>query len=149
MWCFLMICIQLNYVMYKHCLEILKYLWTILSCPSITTLKKQCCAQRQLKYNSIGISRNCGSVSIGLGSTVIFYISWTITLITWMWLISLFKASQLLIQQPLTCLSAFCLKDTDTKGRFSSPVLDVTEKQLIIERNQTLQLNCRWVICHG
>ncbi|XP_067234714.1 vascular endothelial growth factor receptor 1 isoform X3 [Chanodichthys erythropterus] len=34
-------------------------------------------------------------------------------------------------------------KDTDTKGRFSSPVLDVTEKQLIIERNQTLQLNCR------
>uniref|UniRef100_A0A8C1Z5P2 receptor protein-tyrosine kinase n=1 Tax=Cyprinus carpio TaxID=7962 RepID=A0A8C1Z5P2_CYPCA len=72
-----------------------------------------------------------------------------------MWLISLFKASQLLIQQPLTCLSAFCLKDTDTKGRFSSPVLDVTEKQLIIERNQTLQLNCRgrwelqWVLPSG
>uniref|UniRef100_A0A8C1HXY4 receptor protein-tyrosine kinase n=2 Tax=Cyprinus carpio TaxID=7962 RepID=A0A8C1HXY4_CYPCA len=46
-------------------------------------------------------------------------------------------------------------KDTDTKGRFSSPVLDVTEKQLIIERNQTLQLNCRgrwelhWVLPSG
>lgn len=53
------------------------------------------------------------------------------------------KASQRLIQQPLTCLCVFYLKDTDTKGRFSSPVLDVTEKQLIIERNQTLQLNCR------
>ncbi|XP_057179005.1 vascular endothelial growth factor receptor 1 isoform X2 [Triplophysa rosa] len=31
----------------------------------------------------------------------------------------------------------------DPKGKFSSPVLDVTEKQLIIETNQTLQLNCR------
>ncbi|XP_058620690.1 vascular endothelial growth factor receptor 1 isoform X2 [Onychostoma macrolepis] len=46
-------------------------------------------------------------------------------------------------------------KDTDTKGRFSSPVVDVTEKQLIIERNQTLQLNCRgrwevhWVLPSG
>ncbi|XP_051969537.1 vascular endothelial growth factor receptor 1 [Xyrauchen texanus] len=46
-------------------------------------------------------------------------------------------------------------KDTVTKGRFSSPVLDVTEKQLIIERNQTLQLNCRgrwelqWVMPSG
>ncbi|XP_016359234.1 vascular endothelial growth factor receptor 1-like isoform X3 [Sinocyclocheilus anshuiensis] len=46
-------------------------------------------------------------------------------------------------------------KDTGTKGRFSSPVLDVTEKQLIIERNQTLQLNCRgrwelqWVLPSG
>ncbi|XP_026056306.1 vascular endothelial growth factor receptor 1-like isoform X1 [Carassius auratus] len=46
-------------------------------------------------------------------------------------------------------------KDTDTKGRFNSPVLDVTEKQLIIERNQTLQLNCRgrwelqWVLPSG
>uniref|UniRef100_A0A671RUU2 Platelet-derived growth factor receptor-like protein n=1 Tax=Sinocyclocheilus anshuiensis TaxID=1608454 RepID=A0A671RUU2_9TELE len=41
------------------------------------------------------------------------------------------------------------------RGRFSSPVLDVTEKQLIIERNQTLQLNCRgrwelqWVLPSG
>ncbi|XP_051970460.1 vascular endothelial growth factor receptor 1-like isoform X4 [Xyrauchen texanus] len=37
-------------------------------------------------------------------------------------------------------------KDTDTKGRYSSPVLDITEKQLILEKNQTLQLNCmgRW-----
>ncbi|NP_001014829.3 vascular endothelial growth factor receptor 1 isoform X1 [Danio rerio] len=46
-------------------------------------------------------------------------------------------------------------KDTDTKGRFSSPVLDVTEKQLVIERNQTLQLSCRgrwelqWVLPSG
>jgi len=48
-----------------------------------------------------------------------------------------------IIQQPLTYFCVFHLKDTDTKGRFSSPVLDVTEKQLIIERNQTLQLNCR------
>lgn len=46
-------------------------------------------------------------------------------------------------------------KDTDTKGRFSSPVLDVTEKQLVIEINQTLQLNCRgrwelqWVLPSG
>uniref|UniRef100_A0A672NB18 receptor protein-tyrosine kinase n=1 Tax=Sinocyclocheilus grahami TaxID=75366 RepID=A0A672NB18_SINGR len=68
---------------------------------------------------------------------------------------SLCKASQYLIQQPLTCLSVFYLKDTDTKGRFSSPVLDVTEKQLIIERNQTFQLNCRgrwelhWVLPSG
>lgn len=46
-------------------------------------------------------------------------------------------------------------KDTDTKGRFSSPLLDVTEKQLVIERNQTLQLNCKgrwelqWVLPSG
>ncbi|TRY76063.1 hypothetical protein DNTS_012280 [Danionella cerebrum] len=44
---------------------------------------------------------------------------------------------------------------TDTKGKFSSPVLDVTEKELVLERNQTLQLNCRgrwetqWVLPSG
>ncbi|XP_072545272.1 vascular endothelial growth factor receptor 1 isoform X2 [Salminus brasiliensis] len=34
-------------------------------------------------------------------------------------------------------------KDTEAKGRFSSPVLDVRDRQLVLEKNQTLQLNCR------
>lgn len=34
-------------------------------------------------------------------------------------------------------------KDADNKGRFSSPVLNVTERQIILEKNQMLQLNCR------
>ncbi|XP_062841606.1 vascular endothelial growth factor receptor 1 [Trichomycterus rosablanca] len=46
-------------------------------------------------------------------------------------------------------------KDTETKGRFNSPVLDVKEKQLVLEKNQMLQLNCRgrweleWVLPSG
>ncbi|TSK98456.1 Vascular endothelial growth factor receptor 1 [Bagarius yarrelli] len=49
----------------------------------------------------------------------------------------------------------FYLKDADNKGRFSSPVLDVAERQIILEKNQTLQLNCRgrweleWVFPSG
>uniref|UniRef100_A0A4W4FV06 receptor protein-tyrosine kinase n=1 Tax=Electrophorus electricus TaxID=8005 RepID=A0A4W4FV06_ELEEL len=48
------------------------------------------------------------------------------------------------------------LKDAETKGRFSSPVLEnVRERQLILEKNQTLQLDCRgrwdlqWVFPSG
>ncbi|XP_060755794.1 vascular endothelial growth factor receptor 1 isoform X1 [Neoarius graeffei] len=46
-------------------------------------------------------------------------------------------------------------KDADNKGRFNSPVLDVTERQIILEKNQMLQLNCRgrweleWVFPSG
>uniref|UniRef100_W5L4K5 receptor protein-tyrosine kinase n=1 Tax=Astyanax mexicanus TaxID=7994 RepID=W5L4K5_ASTMX len=34
-------------------------------------------------------------------------------------------------------------KDAEAKGRFSSPVLDVSDRQLVLEKDQTLQLNCR------
>ncbi|KAM9436218.1 vascular endothelial growth factor receptor 1 isoform 2-T2 [Clarias gariepinus] len=34
-------------------------------------------------------------------------------------------------------------KDAENKGRFNSPVLDVTQRQIVLEKNQTLQLNCR------
>ncbi|KAI5627449.1 vascular endothelial growth factor receptor 1 isoform 1 precursor [Silurus asotus] len=46
-------------------------------------------------------------------------------------------------------------KDADNKGRFSSPVLDVTERQITLEKNQMVQLNCRgrweleWVLPSG
>lgn len=33
----------------------------------------------------------------------------------------------------------------DHKGKFSIPVLDVKSKQLVLNVNQTLVLNCRWV----
>ncbi|KAL7840746.1 hypothetical protein AOLI_G00260690 [Acnodon oligacanthus] len=33
--------------------------------------------------------------------------------------------------------------DLEAKGKFSTPVLDVNDKQLVLEKNQTLQLNCR------
>ncbi|XP_060717273.1 vascular endothelial growth factor receptor 1 isoform X1 [Tachysurus vachellii] len=51
--------------------------------------------------------------------------------------------------------SCVLTKDADSKGRFSSPVLDVTERQIILEKNQILQLNCRgrwgleWVFPSG
>lgn len=41
------------------------------------------------------------------------------------------------------CNFLFHLKDADNKGRFNSPMLDVTERQIILEKNQMLQLNCR------
>uniref|UniRef100_A0AAR2KGQ0 receptor protein-tyrosine kinase n=1 Tax=Pygocentrus nattereri TaxID=42514 RepID=A0AAR2KGQ0_PYGNA len=31
----------------------------------------------------------------------------------------------------------------EAKGKFSAPILDVNDKQLVLEKNQTLQLNCR------
>ncbi|XP_030622984.1 vascular endothelial growth factor receptor 1 [Chanos chanos] len=39
-------------------------------------------------------------------------------------------------------------KDAESKARFSSPELDVTERQLVLQARQTLQLNCtgRWAL---
>lgn len=33
--------------------------------------------------------------------------------------------------------------DKDHKGKFSVPVLDVESRQLVLEANETLLLNCR------
>uniref|UniRef100_A0AAR2KA78 receptor protein-tyrosine kinase n=2 Tax=Pygocentrus nattereri TaxID=42514 RepID=A0AAR2KA78_PYGNA len=43
----------------------------------------------------------------------------------------------------ILCGLSSCVTAKEAKGKFSAPILDVNDKQLVLEKNQTLQLNCR------